>query len=388
MATPARALRTQWLRSTSCIISRTTRTTLQTRANSTLSQIQNDLPKRLIPPTWDDLSPQNSYRLHVTLADHLPKSFPSPPSLLPPAISQRELPVGHHLVYFEQSRRGSEMLPDGTNPDQSPGAPWTRRMWAGGRVRYNNSLDAEKGLRLDGGRAVGCEFIRSVDVKGHEGEEKIFVRVERRLARANEREVSLLGEASEDESGSMKREVEHLVRQRLWRDGEEDLGECAVVETRNLVFLRERPPGEQEAAPAKKFLKPQYEPDYAHTVLPDSKLLFRFSALTFNAHAIHLDPAYSQNVEGHRDLLVHGPLSYTFLVTLLQHQLSQRGNEVIKNIEYRNLAPLYCGEEVRFCGKQTGDRKWEVWAQGPEGGVAVKGSVVTEAGRIDRADLR
>lgn len=55
------------------------------------------------------------------------------------------------------------------------------------------------------------------------------------------------------------------------------------------------------------------------------------------------------------------------------------------SIEYRNLAPLYCDEEMRICGmekKSTADGGvYEVWIEGPTGGVAVKGTVHT-------ADLR
>jgi hydroxyacyl-ACP dehydratase HTD2-like protein with hotdog domain len=105
--------------------------------------------------------------------------------------------------------------------------------------------------------------------------------------------------------------------------------------------------------------------------------------LTFNAHAIHLDPEYSRNVEGHRERLFHGPLSFVFMVTLLQQELGKagklRGKEKIKSVEYRNLAPLYCNDPVKFCGTKVGENKWEIWSETPEGGVAVKGTVVTEA---------
>jgi 3-methylfumaryl-CoA hydratase len=36
-------------------------------------------------------------------------------------------------------------------------------------------------------------------------------------------------------------------------------------------------------------------------------LLFRFSALTYNAHRIHYDRGYAQT-EGYPGLVVHGPL--------------------------------------------------------------------------------
>ena len=76
--------------------------------------------------------------------------------------------------------------------------------------------------------------------------------------------------------------------------------------------------------------------------------------------------------------MFHGPLSFVFMITLLQQELKKQGrDEVIREVEYRNLAPLYCNEEVKFCGARTGEGKWEVWSETPEGGVAVKGTVIT-----------
>lgn len=39
----------------------------------------------------------------------------------------------------------------------------------------------------------------------------------------------------------------------------------------------------------------------------ESVILFRFSALTYNAHHIHYDAVYA-GAEGYPDLVVHGPL--------------------------------------------------------------------------------
>lgn len=131
----------------------------------------------------------------------------------------------------------------------------------------------------------------------------------------------------------------------------------------------------------------QNRPDFEHTLLPTSSLLFRYSALTFNAHAIHLDPDYCRQVEGHRNLLFHGPLSLTLLATLLHNNIPP--GQRVAEIEYRNLAPLYCDEPVRLCGrkvepkanggKKGWDAKYELWAETPEGGLAVKGTAYTTA---------
>lgn len=269
------------------------------------------------------------------------------------------------------------MLADGTNPDQSPGEPFVRRMWAGGHVLYNNANP----LPLDSSRGVCAEFIRSVNIKGNEGDERLFVRIERRLAKATQGEVDTIAGAMKD--AQAKETLEHRVRQRLWRDQDNDFGPCSIIETRNIVFMRARTKEQAAAEAAKskgKILKPQHKPDWEHTIVGDQKLLFRFSALTFNAHAIHLDPEYCREVEGHRERLFHGPMSLAFLVTLLRDELKKTSGDVIKSIEYRNLAPLYCNEPVKFCGTKVADGKWETWVETPEGGMAVKGTVLTEPG--------
>ncbi len=90
-------------------------------------------------------------------------------------------------------------------------------------MHWNNSpSNPALRLTLDGGRVACFENIRDVSVKGREGEEKVFVGIERRVGRCEE------GEG------------EHIIKQRLWRDREDDFGECGVVERRNIVFMRAR----------------------------------------------------------------------------------------------------------------------------------------------------
>ena len=52
----------------------------------------------------------------------------------------------------------------------------------------------------------------------------------------------------------------------------------------------------------------------------DNATLFRYSALTFNAHRIHYDADYARDVEGYPNVIVHGPFLATLLVDLcLRH---------------------------------------------------------------------
>lgn len=43
-------------------------------------------------------------------------------------------------------------------------------------------------------------------------------------------------------------------------------------------------------------------------------LLFRYSAITFNAHRIHFDLPYAQKVEHYPGLVIHGPLQAMWLI--------------------------------------------------------------------------
>lgn len=344
---------------------------LHLRAASDLSHLQTELTARKIPLVYDYLVPTPSHLLNVALADVLPTSQSGNPRILPTTTSALPLPPTHHLIYFPPAIPGRDLLPDGTDPLQSPGEPFVRRMWAGGSVRFNNSQSALQKLALDGARVACVESIADVAVKGKEGEEKIFVGIERRVGRC----------ASEEED-------EESIRLRLGEMAGENMADSAVVERRNIVFLRERSKEQavkdMERARTKQMKPPTAEEGvkatFSHDLVTDPKLLFRYSALTYNAHAIHLDPEYCREIEGHRGLLVHGPLSFTLSMTALRMFLQERsqGREQIKSIEYRNLSPLYCGELLRVAGLEREQGKWDLWAETPEGGVALKGTVKTE----------
>lgn len=110
-------------------------------------------------------------------------------------------------------------------------------------------------------------------------------------------------------------------------------------------------------------------PASSFTYLPTPALLFRFSALTFNAHLIHYSPPHAQSVEGHPDLLVHGPLSALILLELAGRAAAQRGRRV-RRWEYRALRPVVVGREV--------ENRWVVRGAGEgeaEGEERVEGEV-------------
>jgi len=114
-----------------------------------------------------------------------------------------------------------------------------------------------------------------------------------------------------------------------------------ISEIQNIVY-RDRP----GPAPA-----PQVEPqepqesgtrDAQVTLTPDPVLLFRYSALTFNAHRIHYDLEYARNAENYPDLVVHGPLQATLLLNLVANQTGRAP----ALFSYRGVAPLFCGQPI------------------------------------------
>jgi 3-methylfumaryl-CoA hydratase len=79
---------------------------------------------------------------------------------------------------------------------------------------------------------------------------------------------------------------------------------------------------------------PRHEPSLSLNV--DSTLLFRFSALTYNAHRIHYDHEYVRR-EGYDDLVVHGPLQALMMGELLR----RTGVDLVgREYAYRLVAPM------------------------------------------------
>jgi 3-methylfumaryl-CoA hydratase len=72
--------------------------------------------------------------------------------------------------------------------------------------------------------------------------------------------------------------------------------------------------------------------------------LFRFSAVTFNAHRIHYDAPYTRGVEGYPDLVVQGPL---IAVKLLSFACRHTGRSA-RSFEFRLIAPVYVSQPVIF----------------------------------------
>ena len=81
---------------------------------------------------------------------------------------------------------------------------------------------------------------------------------------------------------------------------------------------------------------------------PSRLQLFRFSAVTWNAHRIHYDETYAR-AEGHDGVVVHSTLRGQQLLGVAQRWLGDRGEIVA--MAWRNAAPAYADERVVCRGR-------------------------------------
>lgn len=228
-----------------------------------------------------------------------------------PADSEA-LPPLWHWTFFTPEAPQSQLGPDG-HPRLGgflPPVPLPRRMWAGGRLAFHAPIHVgEEVMRVS-------EILSVTEKSGRQGA-LVFLTLRHRLSTA-------AGLAIEEEQDIVYREAS----------------------TTTL------PAAVDETQPA----------DWREPLDPDPVLLFRFSAVTFNAHRIHYDLPYATGEEGYPGLVVQGPLT----ATLLMEAYTRHSGKLPKSFSFRGQAPLFCGGRMALCGR-TSDAGHELWAEGPGG---------------------
>ncbi|HKI38687.1 MAG TPA: hypothetical protein VKA46_42960 [Gemmataceae bacterium] len=136
-------------------------------------------------------------------------------------------------------------------------------------------------------------------------------------------------------------------------------GEVCLEEEQDIVY---REPGGPVPAPTP--CEPAAVPAgaWSRVVTPDPTLLFRFSALTFNAHRIHYDRGYATGVEGYPGLVVQGPLTAVLLMELVR----RNAGRPVTAFAFRAQAPLFDLAPFRLLAT-PGPGRVQLEAQGPDG---------------------
>jgi 3-methylfumaryl-CoA hydratase len=124
-------------------------------------------------------------------------------------------------------------------------------------------------------------------------------------------------------------------------------GEIALQERHTIVYRSPPDMSRRTGRDARREAALTEAPAMSRTVRPDSVLLFRYSALTFNSHRIHYDHPYATEIEGYPGLVVHGPLIATLLLDLAA---SHYGANALKTFSFRGLAPTFADEPLSLQG--------------------------------------
>jgi 3-methylfumaryl-CoA hydratase len=241
-----------------------------------------------------------------------------------PGASATVPPLGHWLYFLPDARQsaiGEDGHPRRDDAGLLPPVPLPRRMWAGGRVDFLAPIPV-------GAALTRVTTIAAIAPKRGASGDLLFV----------------------------------TLRHEITADGV-----AAIREEQDLVY---RAPA---AGPALSFPPPPMpEPaDAVRRVAPDPVLLFRYSALTFNAHRIHYDRDYARNAEGYAGLVVQGPLIATLLI---DHALRSIPGIAPRHFRFRAKAPLTDGAPFDLCLAREGSGA-RLWARDAEGRTTMRADV-------------
>lgn len=233
------------------------------------------------------------------------------------------LPEVWHWLYFLPLVARSRIDVDG-HPQRGgflPPVALERRMWASGQLTFHQDLHIDEAI------TKRSEILKVSEKEGKTGK-MVFVTVRHTL---------------HSERG------------------------LAVEEEQNIVYLpmptRYTPP---PPAPAPADLA------WTEGFALDPVLLFRFSALTFNAHRIHYDIQYASEVEKYPGLVVHGPLQ---AMVLLQAAKRQHPGRQPAHYQYRAVRPLFVFDKAVIGGKPNAEGGHELCMINTDGHMTMQATV-------------
>lgn len=229
-----------------------------------------------------------------------------------------ELPPAWQWLYFLPCARQDELGNDG-HPKLGgfmPPVPLPRRMWAAGR------MSIARPLRI-GDEVTRTTRIDDINVKQGRSGTLIFLKLRHEFTTA---------------------------------------AGIAITEEQDLVYRAHPEP--TEVAPTGR--PAPTDEIWQMDVEPDPVLLFRYSALTFNAHRIHYDRDYAVNEEHYPALVVHGPLIATLILELLGQKLPD--GRRVSEFQFRAIHPTFVDQGFTVCARPAeGEDRYALWSRNHRG---------------------
>jgi 3-methylfumaryl-CoA hydratase len=213
------------------------------------------------------------------------------------------LPEGWHVALFGTDAPSHTLGPDGHPPrgDFLPPAPLPRRMFAGRRLTFVRPL------------VVGAVVTRASTITGvaaKEGRTGPLVFVTARYEFA-------------------------------------DAAGTAIIEDQDVVYRAAAGAVPAPTAEAQEAQEAPTPPDWSEAARFDMATLFRFSAVTFNAHRIHYDRDYARDVEAYPDLVVNAGLTTLRMLAAAK----RRSGRAIAHADIRHVAPIFLSQAVALEGR-------------------------------------
>jgi 3-methylfumaryl-CoA hydratase len=227
------------------------------------------------------------------------------------------LPPHWFSLFFADAARQSDLGPDG-HPKPGvflPPIPLPRRMGAGRRVRIADSL------------RVGDLATRTAEVAA----------ILPKQARTGF--ITVLT-------------MRHTIRRG---------GEPVAVEEFDAIYREAVAPGERSAAPPP--VPAPVDAAWREEKVLDPTLVFRYSAVTWNAHRIHYDADYARGDEGYPAAVQNGGLT----MQLLLDAATKRSPARLSGFSARLTRALYVGDALVLAGTPVVDGKARAWAADRDG---------------------
>ena len=238
----------------------------------------------------------------------------------PAPTEGQELPWLWHWCFFDDCAAQRDLGPDGhpTLGEFMPPAHGRNRMWAGSRVNFIHPL------RVDAAASRHTTIKHIEEKKGRTGS-LLFV----------------------------------TLAHDVWQDEQ-----LCVSEEQDIVYREPNPPKLSAGEPLP-------ETQWSENISPDPLLLFRYSAVTFNAHRIHFDWPYVTQTEGYPGLVVHGPLTATLNLAAFV-----RANPLahVRQFSFRGIRPLIAPADFKVGGHHAQRGFADLWA-GDITGISQRASV-------------
>jgi 3-methylfumaryl-CoA hydratase len=126
-------------------------------------------------------------------------------------------------------------------------------------------------------------------------------------------------------------------------------GEACVEEEQDLALREASAAPSPAPGPALPEPPEAVDADWVDTRALDPVLLFRYSALTFNAHRIHYDVPYATAEEGYPGLVAQGPLVATLLCESARAHLAGP----VREFSFRARVPSFAPARLWLTGKRS-----------------------------------